>query len=215
MSMFDKQILVEIAEIAKVLGNVHRLTLLECLMSSEQSVECLSELSGLSIANTSQHLQHLKRSGILQSRKVGKHVFYRLGDGPVMDIITTIQKYAEFNRAEMRRLIDDMDNQEAISWDELLDRIKEKSTILLDVRPKEEFNQGHLPNAVNIPIDELESRLEELTSNSNLIAYCRGPYCVLSANALELLRAKGIRARHFKNGFSGWKDAGMDVESIS
>ncbi|OTA18281.1 ArsR family transcriptional regulator [Xenorhabdus vietnamensis] len=212
MSMFDKQILVEIAEIAKVLGNVHRLTLLECLADSEQSVECLSELSGLSIANTSQHLQHLKRSGLLQSRKVGKHVLYRLGDGPVMDIITAIQKYTEFNRGEMRRLIDDMNNQEAISWDELLDRIKEKSTTLLDVRPKEEFEQGHLPNAINIPIDELESRLDELASSSDLIAYCRGQYCVLSANALELLRAKGIRARHFKKGFSGWKDAGMNIE---
>ncbi|MEQ1962025.1 metalloregulator ArsR/SmtB family transcription factor [Xenorhabdus khoisanae] len=212
MPMFDKQILAEIAEIAKVLGNTHRLTLLECLSGSEQSVECLSELSGLSIANTSQHLQHLKRSGVLQSRKVGKHVFYRLGNGPVMDIITAIQKYAEFNRAEMRRLIDDMNNQEAISWDELLDRIKEKSTTLLDVRPKEEFDQGHLPNAINIPVDELESRLDELSSISNLIAYCRGSYCVLSANALELIRAKGINARRFKRGFSGWKEAGMNIE---
>ncbi|MBC8944950.1 MULTISPECIES: ArsR/SmtB family transcription factor [Xenorhabdus] len=210
--MFDKQILVEIAEIAKVLGNIHRLILIECLIDTEQSVENLSELSGLSIANTSQHLQHLKRAGLLRSRKVGKNVFYRLGEGPIMDIVTAIQRYAEFNRAEMRRLIDDTNNQEAISWDELLERIKEKSTFLLDVRPKEEFEQGHLPNAINIPVDELENRLDELPSRQDIIAYCRGPYCVLSANALELLRAKGIRASRFKKGFSGWTEAGMGVE---
>ncbi|WP_237386822.1 ArsR/SmtB family transcription factor [Xenorhabdus sp. Sc-CR9] len=212
MSMFDKQLLVEIAEIAKVLGNTHRLTLLECLIDTEQSVESLSELSGLSIANTSQHLQHLKRSGLLQSRKSGKHVLYRWGEGPVMEIISVLQQYAEFNRTEMRRLIDDTNNQEAISWEELLDRIKQKSMTLLDVRPKDEFEQGHLPNAINIPVDELENRLGELTSYQDLIAYCRGPYCVLSANALALLRAKGIKARRFKKGFSGWKEAGMRIE---
>ncbi|MDX7999005.1 metalloregulator ArsR/SmtB family transcription factor [Xenorhabdus sp. Reich] len=210
--MFDKQILVEIAEIAKVLGNAHRLTLIECLTDTEQSVERLSELSGLSIANTSQHLQHLKRVGVLQSRKSGKHVLYRRGEGPVLEIISALQQYAEFNRIEMRRLIDDTSNQEAISWEELLDRIKEKSMTLLDVRPKEEFEQGHLPEAINIPVDELENRLDELTSHQDLIAYCRGPYCVLSANALELLRARGIQARRFKKGFSGWKDAGMRIE---
>ncbi|WP_323853331.1 metalloregulator ArsR/SmtB family transcription factor [Xenorhabdus koppenhoeferi] len=212
MSMFDKQLLVEIAEIAKVLGNTHRLTLLECLVDTEQSVESLSELSGLSIANTSQHLQHLKRSGLLQSRKSGKHVLYRWGEGPVMEIISVLQQYAEFNRTEIRRLIDDTNNQEAISWEELLDRIKQKSMTLLDVRPKDEFEQGHLPNAINIPVDELENRLGELTSYQDLIAYCRGPYCVLSANALALLRAKGIKARRFKKGFSGWKEAGMRIE---
>ncbi|MBD2809469.1 metalloregulator ArsR/SmtB family transcription factor [Xenorhabdus sp. Vera] len=210
--MFDKQLLVEIAEIAKVLGNTHRLTLLECLVDTEQSVESLSELSGLSIANTSQHLQHLKRSGLLQSRKSGKHVLYRWGEGPVMEIISVLQQYAEFNRTEIRRLIDDTNNQEAISWEELLDRIKQKSMTLLDVRPKDEFEQGHLPNAINIPVDELENRLGELTSYQDLIAYCRGPYCVLSANALALLRAKGIKARRFKKGFSGWKEAGMRIE---
>ncbi|MBD2820983.1 metalloregulator ArsR/SmtB family transcription factor [Xenorhabdus sp. 42] len=212
MSIFDKQIFVEVAEIAKVLGNVHRLTLLECLADTELSVEHLSELSGLSIANTSQHLQQLKRAGVLQSRKSGKHVFYRRGEGPVMEIISTLRQYAEFNRAEMRRLIDDASNQEAISREELLDRIKEKSMTLLDVRPKEEFEQGHLPDAINIPVDELENRLDELISHQNLIAYCRGPYCILSANALALLHAKGIKARRFKKGFLGWKEAGMDIE---
>ncbi|MBD2784077.1 metalloregulator ArsR/SmtB family transcription factor [Xenorhabdus sp. DI] len=213
--MFDKEILVEIAEIAKVLGNSHRLVLLECLIDTEQSVESLSALSGLSIANTSQHLLHLKRAGLLQSRKSGKHVLYRRSEGPIMGIIAALQHYAEFNRKEMRRLIDDSSNQEAISWEELLERIKAKSMTLLDVRPKEEFEQGHLPNAINIPVDELENRLDELASNQELIAYCRGPYCVLSANALALLRAKGIHARRFKKGFSGWKEAGMRIETKS
>ncbi|PHM61540.1 ArsR/SmtB family transcription factor [Xenorhabdus ishibashii] len=213
--MFDKEILVEIAEIAKVLGNSHRLILLECLIDTEQSVENLSELSGLSIANTSQHLQHLKRAGLLQSRKSGKHVFYRRSEGPVIAVIAALQQYAEFNRKEMRRLIDDSSNQEAVSWEELLERLKAKSMTLLDVRPKEEFEQGHLPDAINIPVDELENRLDELASNKELIAYCRGPYCVLSANALELLHAKGIQARRFKKGFSGWKEAGMRIETKS
>ncbi|MBC8950645.1 MULTISPECIES: ArsR/SmtB family transcription factor [Xenorhabdus] len=213
--MFDKEILVEIAEIAKVLGNSHRLILLECLIDTEQSVENLSELSGLSIANTSQHLQHLKRAGLLQSRKSGKHVLYRRSEGPIIEVISAIQQYAEFNRKEMRRLIDDSSNQEAVSWEELLERIKAKSMTLLDVRPKEEFEQGHLPDAINIPVDELENRLDELASNRELIAYCRGPYCVLSANALALLRAKGIQARRFKKGFSGWKEAGMRIETKS
>jgi len=210
--MFD-----ELAEIARTLGNGHRLMLLEHVAQGERSVERLAELAGLSIANASQHLQHLKRASFVQTRRDGKQVLYRLGAGPIMPLLTALREYAEHNRAQIRELLADNFGQhgalEAVSREDLLSRMQEASVTLLDVRPTDEFEQGHLPGAINIPVEELERRLAELPLDREIVAYCRGPYCVLSVNAVVALGQKGYRVRRLETGFGDWKAAGLKVES--
>ncbi len=211
------QMLTEFAELARTLGNVHRLILLEHIAQGERAVERLAELSALSIANTSQHLQHLKRAGFVETRREGKHIFYRLGSGPVLNLLTALRHYVEHNRSEIRALVTDSVNQpdrlELISREELLSRMKEDSVTLLDVRPEEEFVLGHLPGAINIPFEELEHRLSELPDDQEIVAYCRGPYCVFSFDAVAMLNTKGLSARRLKNGFLDWKATGQIVET--
>lgn len=205
------------ADIARTLGNAHRLALLEHIAQGERAVERLAALSGLSVANTSQHLQHLRRAGFVQTRRDGKRVLYRLGDGPIANLLGALRQYAEHNLSEIRELVADSvdrrDRLEAMSREELLSRMQENSVTLLDVRPEEEFALGHLPGAINIPLEDLERRLAELPPNHEIVAYCRGPYCVLSANAVAALRAGGLRARQLEDGFPEWKAAGLRVET--
>ncbi|MEJ2795289.1 metalloregulator ArsR/SmtB family transcription factor [Iodobacter sp. LRB] len=199
------QLFSEQADLAKTLGNSHRLFLLELITKGEKAVDQLAELSGLSIANTSQHLQHLKRSSFVYSRRDGKNVLYRIGSSPVLSLLAALSACAEHNRAEIRALISDTfdqkDKLEAISREELLARMHDASMVLLDVRTEEEFSQGHLPGAINIPLDELERRLTELPQDQDIVAYCRGTYCALSGKAVALLRTKGWNARHLTGGF--------------
>lgn len=210
------QIFAEFAELARTLGNAHRLILLEHIAQGERAVERLAELSGLSVANASQHLQHLRRAGFVQTRRDGKRVLYRLGSGPIVNLLAALRQYAEHNRSEIRELVADSFNQRdrlgAISREELLRRMQEDSVTLLDVRPEDEFALGHLPGAMNIPVEELERRLAELSPDQEIVAYCRGPYCVLSVNAVAALRAKGFKARGLEHGFPEWKAAGLRVE---
>lgn len=215
----DSQRLVfnEFAEITRSLGNVHRLVLLEHIAQGERPVERLAELAGLTIANASQHLQHLKRAGFVQSRREGKHVYYRLGDGPVQPLLAAIRQFMEFRHNEIGSFVADTLNQrerlESISRAELLRRLHEGDVTLLDVRPAEEFASGHLPNAINIPEEELASRLPELLKQQEVVAYCRGPYCALSVNAMKTLRANGFTARCLEDGFPEWKAAGLEVQN--
>ncbi|VTR50169.1 Cadmium efflux system accessory protein [Serratia fonticola] len=173
----DSQRLVfnEFAEITRSLGNVHRLMLLEHIAQGERPVERLAELAGLTIANASQHLQHLKRAGFVQSRREGKHVYYRLGNGPVQPLLAAIRQFMEFRHNEIGSFVADTLNQrerlESISRTELLRRLHEGDVTLLDVRPAEEFASGHLPNAINIPVEELASRLPELLKQQEVVAY--------------------------------------------
>lgn len=214
--MTDSRIHEELADIARTLGHAHRLALLEHIAESERPVEQLAELSGLSLANASQHLQQLRRAGLVQTRREGKRVYYRLGTGPVARVLDALRHYAEHNRAEIRALVADSiarpERLEAISRDELLRRIGEDSVVLLDVRPGDEFASGHLPGAINVPLEDLERRLGELPRGKEIIAYCRGPHCVFSTDALELLRARKFSARHFAGGFPEWQAAGLEVE---
>ncbi|MFL9711175.1 ArsR/SmtB family transcription factor [Methylobacillus pratensis] len=205
-----------LAELAKTLGHPHRLTLLEHAANGEQAVERLAELTGLSIANASQHLQHLKRAGFVQTRRDGKHMLYRLGDGPVANILVALRDYAEFQQGIIRQVVLDSryqrDNMEAISIQELVRRMADESIVLLDVRPDEEFAQGHLPGAVNIPLKDLVPRLGELPNESQIIAYCRDPYCVLSSEAVTILRENGLTALRLIGGVPEWKAVGLAVE---
>lgn len=218
MAETDSQIQIfdELAELARTLGSAHRLMLLEHIAQGERAVERLAELTGLSVANASQHLQHLKRGGFVQTRRDGKRVLYRLSTGPVIALLAALRHYAEHSRAEIRTLVADSfhqrDQLEAISRDELMARLQEQSITLLDVRPEDEFAFGHLPGAINIPFEELERRLAELSPDQEVVAYCRGPYCVLSVKAALALRARGFRVRRLEDGFPDWQAAGLRVE---
>jgi len=212
----DPQRFAELADIARTLGHPHRLLLLEYIAQGERAVERLAELSGLSVANASQHLQHLRRAGLVQTRREGKRVLYRLGTGPIANVLAALRDYASHQHAEMQAVVADSigrrERLEGISVEELLDRLRTDSVTLLDVRPREEFELGHLPGAINIPAEELEGRLDELPRNAEIVAYCRGPYCVLSTEAVAELRAHGWQASRLGAGFPEWKAAGLRVE---
>ncbi|MFK3791841.1 ArsR/SmtB family transcription factor [Pseudomonas piscis] len=216
-SFSPQQPLADMAELARILGHHHRLILLEHIARGEQPVERLVEASGLSVANTSQHLQQLRRGGFVQSRRDGKRVLYSLAQGPVVNLLDALRQYVDYNHGQIRDLLSDSVQQparlEGISRGELHQRLQEGGMTLLDVRSPEEFAQGHLPGAINIPLDELELRLAELPSEQELVAYCRGPYCVLSHNAAALLRAKGFKVRRLDEGFTDWQAAGLGVEA--
>jgi rhodanese-related sulfurtransferase/DNA-binding transcriptional ArsR family regulator len=213
------EIFEQFADLARVLGQGNRLELLEHAAQGERSVERLAQLTGLSVANASQHLQVLRRAGFVRSRRDGKHVLYRLGDGPVVELLGALRRYAEHSRAEVRGIVSayfhKLDSLEPVSREALLERLDDGSTLLLDVRPEDEFVLGHLPGALNIPLADLERRLAELPSDSQIVAYCRGPYCVLSFEAVAALRAKGYDVRRLEEGFPEWKAAGLPLGTES
>ncbi|KOF15986.1 ArsR family transcriptional regulator [Ensifer adhaerens] len=219
MSDLQLHIFEEFAELARTLASAQRLLLLEHIAQGERSVERLAELSGLSVANASQHLQQLRRAGFVETRREGKRVLYRLGTGPVLGLLSALRQHAEYNRAQIRDLVadrrDQPDRLEAISREELLLRMREGGVTLLDVRPQDEFTSGHLPGAINIPIEELERRFAELPAQTEIVAYCRGPYCALSFDAVTVLQGKGFSVRRLDSGFPDWKAAGLAVESAA
>ncbi len=216
-SISPQQPLADMAELARVLGHHHRLILLEHMARGELPVERLVEASGLSVANTSQHLQQLRRGGFVQTRRDGKRVLYSLSQGPLASLLGALRQYVDYNHGQIRQLLADSEQQpmrlEGISREELRQRLQEGAMTLLDVRSPQEFAQGHLPGAINIPLEELEQRLAELAADQELVAYCRGPYCVLSQNAAALLRAKGFMVRRLDQGFTDWQAAGLRVET--
>jgi rhodanese-related sulfurtransferase/DNA-binding transcriptional ArsR family regulator len=211
------QVFEQFAELARVLGHAHRLELIELVSQGERSVERLAEVTGLSIANTSQHLQHLRRGGFVRSRRDGKRVLYALADGPILSLIAALRSYAERNRAEVGKIVTDyfqrLDRLEPVSRKELARRLRAKTAVVLDVRPEDEFALGHLPGALNIPMKELKRRLAELPRDQEIVAYCRGPYCVFSFEAVALLRRRGFLVRRLEDGFPEWKAAGLATES--
>lgn len=209
-----------LAEVAQALGHPHRLELLEHLAQGVRSVEELSARSHLSFANTSRHLQILRRARLVETERWGKRVLYRLaGDAEIVALIKALGRVGERNVAEIGRVVSDYfrarDALEPVSRDDLLSRLRGDLVTLLDVRPEDEFALGHLPGARNIPLAELERRLDELPTNREVIAYCRGPYCVLSFEAVVALRARGYRVRRLEDGYPEWKAAGLPVESIA
>jgi rhodanese-related sulfurtransferase/DNA-binding transcriptional ArsR family regulator len=209
----------QFAAVAKSLGHAHRLELLEQLAQGERSVEVLADRTGLSIANASQHLQHVRRAGLVTSRRDGKFVYYRLTDDAVLDVLAALRRIAERNVAEVERVVrsyfDERDSLEAVSRRELLDRSHAGTVTILDVRPEDEFALGHVPGALNIPLRELEARLGEMDPRQEIVAYCRGPYCVLSYEAVAQLRARGFNARRLEDGLPEWRAAGLPMATGS
>lgn len=208
-----------LAEVAKALGHEHRIELIEQLAQGARGVEALAARVGLSVANTSQHLQHLRRGGLVAAQRDGKRVIYRLSDDAETDIVSllgALRHVAEHATAAMERVVRSYfrtrDELEPVAAVELAERLREGSVVLLDVRPSDEYGLGHLPGALNIPLRELEERLAELPREQEIVAYCRGPYCVLSFEAVAALRARGFQVRRFEDGFPEWKAAGLPVE---
>jgi rhodanese-related sulfurtransferase/DNA-binding transcriptional ArsR family regulator len=205
----------QFAAVAKSLAHAHRLELLEQLAQGERSVDVLAERTGLSVANTSQHLQQMRRAGMVVARREGRFVFYTLADESVLDLMSALRRIAERNIAEVEQVIRSYFNQrdslEPVSRDELLQKSRAGEVTVLDVRPPDEFALGHLPDAVNIPLRELETRLAEFDPAQEIVAYCRGPYCVLSYEAVAALRARGFKARRLEDGLPEWRASGLPV----
>jgi rhodanese-related sulfurtransferase/DNA-binding transcriptional ArsR family regulator len=205
----------QFAVVAKSLAHAHRLELLEQLAQGERSVDVLAERTGLSVANTSQHLQQMRRAGIVVARREGKFAFYTLADEAVLDLISALRRIAERNIAEVEQVIrcyfNQRDSLEPVSRKELLQKSRAGEVTVLDVRPPDEFALGHLPDAVNIPLRELEARLAEFDPAQEIVAYCRGPYCVLSYEAVATLRARGFKVRRLEDGLPEWRAAGLPV----
>jgi rhodanese-related sulfurtransferase len=205
-----------LAEIAQALGHAHRLELLEHLGQGDRSVEDLATRTGLTVANTSRHLQLLRRAALVEGRRDGKRVFYRLsGEYAVVALLQALSRVGDQNSAEIARIMASYfrarDELEPVSRDELLDRLRSGTATVLDVRPEDEFRQGHLPGALNIPLAQLERRLAELPVDREIVAYCRGPWCVLSFEAVALLRGRGYGVRRLEDGLPEWKMAGLPV----
>jgi rhodanese-related sulfurtransferase/DNA-binding transcriptional ArsR family regulator len=205
------------AEVAKAVAQGHRLELIELLAQGERSVEDLAGRSGLSVANTSQHLQNLLQAGLVTVRRDGKRRLYRLTSDAVIGLVGALRAVAEAHHATSRQLIREFfearDQFEPISRKELVARMKEGSVTLLDVRPADEFAAGHLPKARNIPLPDLKRLAAKLDPKTEIVAYCRGPFCVLSLDAVSLLRARGFRVRRLAEGLPEWRAAGLPVES--
>jgi rhodanese-related sulfurtransferase len=211
-----QDVFASLAEIAQALGHAHRLELLEHLGQGERSVEDLATRAGLTLANTSRHLQLLRRAALVEGRREGKRVFYRLaGADVVVGLLRALSRVGERNSAEIARVMTSYfrvrDEFEPVSRQELLDRLRCGAAMVLDVRPEDEFAHGHVADALNIPLAQLERRLDELPADREIVAYCRGPWCVLSFEAVALLRHRGYRARRLEDGFPEWKTAGLPI----
>jgi rhodanese-related sulfurtransferase/DNA-binding transcriptional ArsR family regulator len=207
-----------LAEIAQAIGHPHRLELLEHLAQGQRSVEELAEISDLTFANTSRHLQILRRARLVETERQGKRVLYSLtSQEDVVTLLRALGCVGERNRAEVRQIISDYfgarDSLAPVSREELVSLLRGGMVTVIDVRPEHEFGLGHLPGAMNIPLNELKKRLSRLPKNQEIVAYCRGPYCVLSFEAVALLRAKGYRVRRLVDGFPEWKAAGLEIET--
>jgi DNA-binding transcriptional ArsR family regulator/rhodanese-related sulfurtransferase len=214
---FKDRLYGQFARIGKALSSPHRLEILELLAQSERTVDSLATEIGLSLANTSQHLQALRQAALVESRKDGLFVFYRLAGPEVFELPRVLRTVAEGRLAEFERLVrehfGDRDDAEAVPMAELLKRARSKQVVILDTRPASEYIAGHITGAISVPVDDLQRRLARFTKGKEYVAYCRGPYCVYADRAVELLKANGRRARRLRDGFPEWRAAGLPVTS--
>ena len=212
---FKDRLYGQFARIGKALSSPHRLEILELLAQSERTVDSLATEIGLSLANASQHLQALRQAALVDSRKDGLFVYYRLADVEVFELSRVLRTVAEGRLAELERLVrehfGDRANAEAVPMGELLKRARSKRVVILDTRPASEYVAGHIAGAISVPVDDLQRRLQQLTKGKEYVAYCRGPYCVYADRAVELLQAHGRRARRLIDGFPEWRAAGLPV----
>jgi len=213
---FKDRLYGQFARIGKALSSPHRLEILELLAQGERTVDSLATEVGLSLANTSQHLQALRQAALVESRKDGLFVSYRLSDPTVFGLCATIRTVAEHQLADLDRLVrehfGERSDAEAVEMNELLKRARSKRVIVLDTRPPAEYAAGHIAGAMSVPVDDLQRRLRHLPKGKEYVAYCRGPYCVYADRAVEILRSNGRQARRLREGFPEWRAAGLPVD---
>jgi DNA-binding transcriptional ArsR family regulator/rhodanese-related sulfurtransferase len=210
---FKDRLYAQYARVGKALGSPHRIEMLELLAQGERTVDSLAAEIGLSLANASQHLQALRQAALVESRKDGLFVFYRLADPTVFEICSAIRNVAEHRLADLERLVTEhfghRAHPEPVQMEDLLKRARSKEVIVLDTRPASEYASGHIAGAISVPIDELQDRLRSLPKDKEYVAYCRGPYCVYADRAVEMLLKSRRRARRMAEGFPEWQAAGF------
>lgn len=213
---FKEELYEQFARIGKAFSSPRRLELIDLLAQSEWSVEELAEESHMSVANASRHLQVLRRERLVRSRKEGTYVYYQLASSDVYRAWQAMRAVGEARLADLDRVVDrylsDRDQFEPVTPDELETRLEQEDVVLLDVRPPKEYRAGHIPGARSIPVDELEDRLDELPEDQEIVAYCRGPYCVFSDEAVQRIQAEGRKARRLSGGLPDWMAEGRPVE---
>jgi rhodanese-related sulfurtransferase/DNA-binding transcriptional ArsR family regulator len=206
----------QLAIVGKAVSNKQRLKLLELLAQTERTVEALARETGLSVANVSQHLRVLRNAGMVEATKSGFYVSYRLAGPDVLGLIEAVRVVAEKHLGELERLVrrhlTNAKELEPVTSEQLRERLRRGEVIAIDVRPPEEYSAGHLPGAISMPLSQLQRRLKELPSDTEIVAYCRGPYCLLAHRAVAIIRSSGRRARRMREGFPEWQAAGMPVE---
>jgi rhodanese-related sulfurtransferase len=213
---FKHDLFSQFARIGKALGSANRLELLEYIAQGERGVEKLAKVSGLTVANTSQHLQQLRQASLVASRKEGLKVYYSLSSNDVIELLAVLRAVAEHHIADVDRLVNTYltvkDDLEPVPRDELLERVRTGLVSVIDVRPEEEFKAGHIPGAVNVRLAELEEHIDKLNPQQEIVAYCRGPHCILAFEAVARLRKRDLHARRLEDGFPEWKAEGLPVE---
>lgn len=214
---FKSALYQQFARIGKALSSPHRIEMMELLAQGERTVESFTGELGLTMGNVSAHLQVLREAHLVEGRKEGLYVFYRLADDVVLGLLGGLRRVAEKQLAEVDRLahsfLGDRADLDAVGFDELRSRLRSGTVVVVDVRPASEYASGHIAGAVSIPHDQLEQRLGELPRDQEIVAYCRGPYCVFADQAVKLLRSKRRRAKRLEAGFPEWKEAGLPVRA--
>jgi rhodanese-related sulfurtransferase/DNA-binding transcriptional ArsR family regulator len=214
---FKQRLLEQFSRITKALSSGNRLHLLELLAQGERSVETLASLAGMSVANTSRHLQQLRQAGLVRSRKDGLYVRYQIAGGGVVRLLHALGEVAQNNLAEVSQLIDEFltarDALEPVAHQELMQRARKGLVTVIDVRPPEEFAAGHIAGALNVPLGDLVKWVRRAPKGKEIIAYCRGPYCLMAFEAVALLRDKGLKARRLNDGYPEWRSAGLPIET--
>jgi rhodanese-related sulfurtransferase len=205
------------AGLAQAFASPKRLELLDILIQGERDVETLAATAGLTVVNTSRHLQKLKQTRLVETRREGIRIFYRIADAEVSRCWKSLQRLAERRSNDINEVVEKYfsgrKGLEPISGEALIGRLRRGDVVVVDVRPAEEYRAGHIRNAVSIPLAELKRRLDRLPSDREIVAYCRGPYCVLAVEAVDILHRAGRKARRLSDGFPEWKDAGRPIQS--
>lgn len=213
---FKTAIYEQLARIGKAVGSPGRLELLDILSQGPRTVEMLARQTGQNLANTSHHLQVLRRARLVEAEKAGLYVTYRLAGAEVSTFFLHLRRLAESRLAEVeqvtRQYLEARGSLESVGSDELLRRVRSAEVTILDVRPREEYRAGHIPGALSVPLSELKKRLTEFSKDREIVAYCRGPYCVMAIEAVELLRKRGFRASRMEQGIADWRARGWRVE---
>lgn len=216
---FKDSVYEQLARIGKALAAPKRLELIDLLSQGPRTVERLAELAALSIANTSQHLQVLRGARLVEAEKQGLYVTYRIADQQVGQLFVALRGLADARLAEVERLsrayFEERGAMEPVAGEELLRRVRKGEVTVLDVRPVEEYRAGHVPGALSVPVEELEARIKELPKGREIVAYCRGPYCVMALEAVQLLRKRGFKAHRMEQGVVDWRARGWKLETNS